>query len=115
VTFSQKSPDPSSLPAGNGSAVSFSSDGVYLAVGHSTTPFMTIYKRSGDTFAKLADPSTLPASAGTGVSFSTDVTYPGCISFYNPIYHYLQTVWRHIHKAGQPFHFAAIIGPKRIV
>jgi hypothetical protein len=70
-----KLPNPADLPASTGNAVAFSSDGTYMAVAHPTTPFITIYKRSGDTFTKLADPSSLPASTGQGVAFSSDGTY----------------------------------------
>ena len=44
--------------------------GAYMSVAHYTSPYITIYKRSGDTFTKLADPSDLPASTGYSVSFS---------------------------------------------
>jgi WD40 repeat protein len=47
-----------------------------LAVAHSTTPFITIYKRSGDVFTKLYDPiGGLPAGTGNGSSFSPDGSY----------------------------------------
>ena len=49
--------------------------GDYLAVSHELSPFITIYKRSGDTFTKLSDPATLPTGDGIGVSFSGDGTY----------------------------------------
>ena len=49
--------------------------GVYLAVAHATTPFITIYKRSGDTFTKLDNPATLPTGQGWGCAFSTDGVY----------------------------------------
>ncbi|MBN2160657.1 MAG: hypothetical protein JW807_14810, partial [Spirochaetes bacterium] len=42
-TFTKLS-DPSTLPAGNGVSSAFSPDGNYLAIGHLTTPFITIYK-----------------------------------------------------------------------
>ena len=47
--------NPAALPTGNGLGVSFSPDGTYMAVAHVNTPFITIYKRSGDTFTKLAN------------------------------------------------------------
>jgi hypothetical protein len=50
------------MPTGAGRCCAFSFDGNYLAVGHSVTPFMTVYSRSGDTFTKLSDPATLPSS-----------------------------------------------------
>jgi hypothetical protein len=46
-----------------------------MAVGHSTTPFIAIYKRSGDTFTKLANPATLPTGIGQDVAFSAEGTY----------------------------------------
>jgi len=46
-----------------------------LAVGHSDTPFVTIYNQEIDTFTKLANPATLPAGACLGVAFSSDDTY----------------------------------------
>jgi hypothetical protein len=46
-----------------------------MAVAHPTSPFITIYKRSGDTFTKLADPATLPTGTGVSVAFSSDDTY----------------------------------------
>ena len=47
----------------------------FMAVAHSTAPFVTIYDRDGDTFAKLANPASLPASDGFGVAFSADGVY----------------------------------------
>ena len=42
----------------------------YLSVAHATSPYVTIYKRAGDTFTKLPDPATLPAGAGNSVALS---------------------------------------------
>jgi uncharacterized repeat protein (TIGR02543 family) len=67
--------NPSTLPTGVGFDVAFSSDDTYMSVGHLTTPYVTIYKRSGDTFTKLDNPSTLPTGTGYGVAFSSDDTY----------------------------------------
>jgi hypothetical protein len=67
--------NPSTLPTSTGRGTSFSPDGAYLAVAHATSPFITIYKRSGDTFTKLADPSILPPGTGYGTAFSTDGAY----------------------------------------
>ena len=41
----------------------------YLAVAHNTSPFVTIYSRSGDTFTKLPNPAALPTGIGYGVGF----------------------------------------------
>jgi Lactonase, 7-bladed beta-propeller len=67
--------NPATLPPATGNGVEFSQDGIYLAVAHNTTPFVTVYKRSGDTFTKLTNPATLPASSGFGVSWSPSGTY----------------------------------------
>src|SRR5690606_28414551 len=45
-----KLPDPSSLPIGTGRDCAFDSTGTYLAVAHNDSPYITIYKRNGDTF-----------------------------------------------------------------
>ena len=67
--------DPSILPTNTGVFAAFSPDGVYLSVAHSTTPFVTIYKRNGDVFTKLADPDILPTGTGYGTAFSPDGLY----------------------------------------
>ena len=67
--------DPATLPADQGNGTDFSADGVYMAVAHNTSPFVTIYKRAGDVFTKLSDPATLPVGTGTGVSFSESGVY----------------------------------------
>ncbi len=68
-------PSSAQLPPDNANCCAFSSDGNYLAVGHWNTPYMAIYKRSGDTFTKLSNPSTLPAGDIESVAFSPDATY----------------------------------------
>ena len=67
--------DPAQLPAGVGRGCSFSPDGAYLAVSHGTSPYITIYRRDGDTFTKLADPAQLPSNAGFSCAFSPDGIY----------------------------------------
>ena len=67
--------DPAVLPTGQGNDSAFSPDGTYLAVVHATSPFLTVYNRSGDTFTKLADPAVLPAGNGKECTFSADGTY----------------------------------------
>lgn len=67
--------DPAYIPAGNVNNATWSSDGVYVAVGISVAPYVVFYKRSGDTFTKLSDPAALPPSAGNDVSFSPGTLY----------------------------------------
>ena len=67
--------NPSILPTNDGYGVAFDSTGTYLAVVYDTSPYITIYKRNGDTFTKLPDPSTLPTGNGFGVAFDSTGTY----------------------------------------
>ena len=76
--------DPSTLPTGTGWGVAFDSTGTYLAVAHTGSPYITIYKRSGDTFTKLPDPSTLPTGAGWGVAFDSTGTYLAVTHYNSP-------------------------------
>ncbi len=71
-----KLPNPDVLPTGTGYSCSFSPDNNYLAVAHENSPFITIYKRNGDTFTKLSNPANRPTGyAGTDCSFSPDNNY----------------------------------------
>jgi len=47
----------------------------YLAVGMEASPYIHIYKRSGDTFTKLTNPVVLPTSGFRDLDFSPDGTY----------------------------------------
>ncbi len=69
---------PGTLPAGTGNACRWSPDGRFFAVGHATTPFVTIYERSGTTFTKLSDPATLPAGLVNDVAWSPNGDYLVC-------------------------------------
>ena len=53
----------------------FSRDGVFVAFSSTAAPYIFIYKRSGDTFTKLANPATLPTGEASGVAFSQDGLY----------------------------------------
>lgn len=66
-----KLPDPASLPAAGGVGMSYSGDGVYLAISHFTTPFITVYKQTAGVYGKLA---ALPTITNTGncAAFSPD-------------------------------------------
>ncbi|GAF07581.1 WD40 repeat domain-containing protein [Paenibacillus pini] len=70
-----KIPNPDILPTGNANDVAFSNDGNYLCVAHSTSPYITIYKKNGSNFIKLADPTDLPLASVTDVAFSPDGVY----------------------------------------
>lgn len=74
-TFQSKLPNPATLPSNYCSDVTYSKDGVYAAVAQGVSPFVSIYKRSSNTYTKLANPSVLPTGAATQVAFSPDGTY----------------------------------------
>ncbi len=44
-------------------------------MGHLESPFVIIYKRSGDIFTRLPNPTSLPSSFVRSIAFSTDGTY----------------------------------------
>jgi len=74
-----KLPNPTDLPTYHVHSSSFSPDGTHLVVTHvdissveGSRRYSTIYKRSGDTFTKLADPDDLPTGYGYGATFDTD-------------------------------------------
>jgi len=67
--------DPDALPPGDANGVSWSSDDVYLAVGHNNSPRIIIYKRDEDEFTKLDNPATLPTGHGHGLDFGYNDTY----------------------------------------
>jgi hypothetical protein len=76
--------NPAILPTGTGWGIAFSKDSSYLAVVCSGSPFVTIYKRSGDTFTKLDDPTDLPTGYGFGVAFSHNDTFLVIASYGSP-------------------------------
>lgn len=66
------SPDPAGIEYG----AAYSGDDTYLAFAHATTPFLSVFSRSGDTFTKLADPVSIPVfNSGRDVAVSSDGTY----------------------------------------
>ncbi len=76
-TFTKLS-NPDVFPTGDGRGTSISSDGIYLAVTHLVAPFVTIYKRTGDTFTKLGTPILADQPTNNSFynpSFSADGTY----------------------------------------
>ena len=69
-TSPAKLSNPATLPGGDANDCAFSPNGEFFAVGHATTPFVTIYQRTGNTFVKLANPATLPTGAVNACAFS---------------------------------------------
>lgn len=84
--------NPATLPTGGGRDVNFSSSGADIAVGHDTSPAMSVYPwdTTSGFGAKYADPASLPGTNRFGVAFSpTDNTIatvgavPDAISAYS--------------------------------
>jgi hypothetical protein len=82
---------PGTAAAGASHAVAWSPDGLFLAVGHATTPFVTIYQRTGDTFAKCTDPASVPAGQVNGLSWSPDGLTLTCVHTTSP---YISSFYR---------------------
>jgi WD40 repeat protein len=61
-------------PAGSANAVTWSPNGLYLAVGHSTSPRLTVYRRSANTFTSVGVPATF-GGACNSLNFSSDGDY----------------------------------------
>ena len=79
-----KRPDPAVIPPGVGRSVAYSADGVYLAVGHDVTPFISVYKLTAGVYEKLA---ALPVATGGSVfciTFSPDGRYLFTLSSTTP-------------------------------
>ena len=70
--------DPATLPTGGAYCVAWTPDDAYLAVGHDTSPYLSVYAKSGNTLTKLADPASLPAGAVLDVAWSADGTRLVC-------------------------------------
>lgn len=73
--FGAKTYTPDVLPTSDGRAAAFSPDGKYLAVATYSSPYIIIYKRTGDIFTKLPDPDILPPNSANSVAFSPDNSY----------------------------------------
>lgn len=72
---SEISPQPQIAGPANPGGIDISSDGVYFAVASNTSPFLTIYKRTGETLVALPTPYVIPNAIARGCSFSPDGTY----------------------------------------
>lgn len=73
--FTLLTTEPDVQVSGTGLDCHFSSDNTYLAAVGTNTPYVYIYKRSGDDFTKLANPSTLPTNITEGCAFSNNLDY----------------------------------------
>lgn len=70
--------NPLTTPTGNGAGVAFSPDSNYMAVAHTTSPYVTIYYKNltdKSNWTKLTNPLTPPTGNGAAVDFSADGNY----------------------------------------
>lgn len=68
--------NPGTLPAGAGNSICVHPSGMFVAIGHATTPFMSVYPVTGAAYGtKLTDPVSLPPALVTGIAFSPTGDY----------------------------------------
>jgi hypothetical protein len=67
--------NPAALPAGASNDIAMSPNGEFVAIAHTTTPFVSIYQKQGITWVKLANPGTLPTAQGNAVAWSPNSEY----------------------------------------
>ncbi len=77
--------DPGILPTGAARCVAVHGSGLWAGVGHTTSPFMSVYPVVGMSFGtKIADPGTLPAAAVTSLAWSPQGDYIAAVSQSTP-------------------------------
>lgn len=65
----QRLANPAVVPPDSAHCCAWNSSGTMLAVGHYTSPYLTVYYYNGETFTKLANPATLPTGTVYGVAW----------------------------------------------
>ena len=75
---------PATLPTDAANGCSWDASGTYLAVVNSTSPYITVYERSGSTLTKIANPATLPTGAAYGCSWDSSGTYLAVVNSTSP-------------------------------
>lgn len=92
--------------AGAGRSVAVSPNGLCVAVGHATTPFLSVYQWTARQFgSKFTNPGTLPAAQVNGVDFHPTADIIAAASQTFP---YLEA-WEFTHSAGPSAAFGAKI------
>ena len=92
--------NPATLPTGDGRGCAFDPTGTYLAVAHASSPYITIYRRNGDTFTKLVNWATLPTSVGRCCTFDPTGTYLAVAHFNSPYITIYDAFSRTVFKTG---------------
>lgn len=77
--------NPASLPSGVGTSIACNPSGTVVAMGHSTTPFLSVYPITSQGFgAVYANPATLPANTVYSLAFSELGDYLAVVSQTSP-------------------------------
>lgn len=93
---------PGTLPTSFANTCKFSPDGRFLAFGSTTTPYISIFERSGTTFTKLADPLTLPPAVIHGLDWSPDGSLLACAHSTTPYFTTYQRQGLNFKALGTP-------------
>lgn len=99
--------NPGALPAAQANDAKYSPDGRFLAIAHNTTPFVTIYERSGSTFTKLPDPGTTPTGNANAVAWSPNGDFLAVAHATTPFVTIYQRQGNNFTKLSNP---AALLG-----
>ncbi len=77
--------NPTGLPAGAGKCIGMNPSGNVVGIGHTTTPYMSIYTNPNSPgWGKLANPVTLPVAQVNGLAFSPQGDYLTAVSQTTP-------------------------------
>ena len=77
--------NPGTLPTGNAESVAFSETDTHIAVGHATSPYISVYPWTGSAFGtKLADLATSVGSTANSVKWSNSNKYFGVATASSP-------------------------------
>lgn len=95
-------------PAGVSYDVAYNHNGTYIAVGHATSPFLTIYiynSSEASGWSKLPSPTTLPPGLTDGVDFNANGTLLSTVSTISPY------MANYIFNLSDPAHWSKLPNP----
>jgi WD40 repeat protein len=94
--------NPGTLPPTAANDVKWSPDGRFLAVASSSSPFVTIYERTGAVLTKLPNPGTLPAGTVNGLAWSPNGNFLVCAHSTTPFITIYQRQGNNFTKLSDP-------------
>jgi hypothetical protein len=88
----------------NSFCTSFSPDAEseYLAAGQTATPWLLLFKKTGDTFTQLGNPASIPTTSVTGVAWSVDSQFLAATSGASPFIFFYQRSGHTFTKLANP-------------